>query len=209
MALLAGLTGSMGSGKSLAAEMLKELGAHIIDADEICRSLVEPGKPAWSEVTKLFGEKVLREDGALDRNKIAAIIFNDPGKRKAMENILHPKVFSEEQRIFESIRKREKDALVIVNAPLLIESGNYKKMDKVAVIFCDEEIQVRRIVERGVFSSEDARKRIKSQIGLKEKLKIADYILENDGDREELYKNVQTICKEIEDLASGKGPVSA
>lgn len=202
MALLAGLTGGMGSGKSLVAEMLKELGAHLIDADEICRSLVEPGKPAWSEIVELFVEKILHQDKTLDRGKIADIIFNDPCKKKALEKILHPRVFSEEQRIFANIRKREKGALVIVNAPLLIESGNYKKMDKVAVVACDEETQIRRIVEKGVFSGEDAKKRIKTQMGLKEKLKYADYIIENNSTIEELRAKVEILYRDLKKLAS-------
>lgn len=192
----------MGSGKSLAAEMLKELGAHLIDADEICRTLVEPGKPAWSEIMELFAEKILRHDKTLDRGKIADIIFNDPGKKRAMEKILHPRVFSEEQRIFANIRKREKGALVIVNASLLIESGNYKKMDKVAVVACDEETQIRRIVEKGVFSGEDAKKRIKTQMGLKEKMKYADYIIENNSTIEELKAKVEILYRELKKLAS-------
>lgn len=192
----------MGSGKSLAAEMLKELGAHLIDADEICRSLVEPGKPAWSEIVELFVEKILHQDKTLDRGKIADIIFNDPCKKKAMEKILHPRVFSEEQRIFANIRKREKGALVIVNASLLIESGNYKKMDKVAVVACDEETQIRRIVEKGVFSGEDAKKRIKTQMGLKEKLKYADYIIENNSTIEELRAKVEILYRDLKKLAS-------
>lgn len=192
----------MGSGKSLAAEMLKELGAHLIDADEICRSLVEPGKPAWSEIVELFVEKILHQDKTLDRGKIADIIFNDPCKKKALEKILHPRVFSEEQRIFANIRKREKGALVIVNASLLIESGNYKKMDKVAVVACDEETQIRRIVEKGVFSGEDAKKRIKTQMGLKEKLKYADYIIENNSTIEELRAKVEILYRDLKKLAS-------
>ena len=108
MALLVGLTGGMGSGKSLAAELLKGLGAYHIDADEICRSLVEPEKPAWHEVVGLFSDLVINEDGSLDRKKIAGIIFNEPDKKKAMENILHPRVFYEEQRIYDEIRKRSK-----------------------------------------------------------------------------------------------------
>jgi len=201
VALLAGLTGGMGSGKSLAAEIFQELGAYLIDADEICRSLVEPEKPAWSDVVRLFGGQVLNKDGSLVRKKIAGIIFNDPDKKKAMENILHPRVFSEERRIYRDIREREKDALVIINAPLLIESGNYKKMDKVVVIYCDEEVQVRRIADKGVFSAEEARKRINNQMGLKEKLKFADYVLVNDSTVENFKKNVESRYQDLKKLA--------
>ena len=202
MALLAGLTGGMGSGKSLAAEILQELGAHIIDADKICRSLVEPEKPAWSDVVGLFGDKILNEDGSLDRKKIAGIIFNDPDKKREMENILHPMVFSEELRVFHNIRQCENDALVIVDSPLLIESGNYRNMDKVVVVSCDQEIQVRRIVDKGIFSAEEARKRINNQMELKKKLKFADYVLENNSTVEALKIKVEILYRDLKKLAS-------
>ncbi len=202
MALLAGLTGGMGSGKSLAAEILQELGAHIIDADKICRSLVEPEKPTWSEVVGLFGDQILNEDGSLDRKKIAGIIFNDPDKKREMENILHPMVFSEELRVFHNIRQCENDALVIVDSPLLIESGNYRNMDKVVVVSCDQEIQVRRIVDKGIFSAEEARKRINNQMELKKKLKFADYILENNSTVEALKIKVGILYRDLKKLAS-------
>ncbi len=202
MALLAGLTGGMGSGKSLAAKFLQELGAHLIDADAVCRTLLEPKKPAWTEAVDLFGQQAIKVDGTLDREKIAEIIFSDPDKKKALENILHPRVFAEERRIFQNIRECEKDALVIVNAPLLIESGNYKKMDKVVVISCDEEVQVRRVIAKGVFTAEDARKRIKSQMGLKEKLRFADYILENNTTVEAFKIRVANLYRDLKNLAS-------
>ena len=98
LALLVGLTGVMGSGKSIAAEMLRELGAHIIDADEICRSLIEPEKQAWREIVQLFGDEILLPDQTLNRKKLADIVFNDSEKKMALEGILHPKVFAEEQQ---------------------------------------------------------------------------------------------------------------
>lgn len=202
MALLVGLTGGMGSGKSTAGDLLEELGARVIDADEICRSLVEPGKKALNEIAEIFGDEILLPDRSLDRKKLANIIFNNADKKKALEGILHPKVFAEEQRIYEEIRRDDKNAVVAVSAPLLIESGNHKQMDKVVVVACEENIQVERIVNKGVFSREEATKRIKSQMRLKEKMKSADYILENDSTLEELRLQVEKLYRELKRQAS-------
>ncbi len=201
MALLVGLTGGMGSGKSMAAEMLNELGAHIIDADEICRSLIEPEKQAWREIVQLFGGEILLPDQTLNRKKLADIVFNDSEKKMALEGILHPKVFAEEQRIFEEISRRDKDAVVVINAPLLIESGNYRKMDKVVVVACEEQVQVERIEQKGIFSGKEALKRIKTQMKLKEKLQFADYNLDNNSSVEDLRIEVKKLYQKLKSQA--------
>ena len=201
MALLVGLTGGMGSGKSIAGEMLNELGAHIIDADEICRSLIEPGKQAWREIVQLFGDEILLPDQTLNRKKLADIVFNDPEKKMALEGILHPKVFAEEQRIFEEISQRDKDAIVVINAPLLIESGNYRKMDKVVVVACEERVQVERIEQKGIFSGKEALKRIKTQMKLKEKLQFADYNIDNNSSVEDLRIEVKKLYQKLKSQA--------
>ena len=201
MALLAGLTGGMGSGKSLVASMFQELGAHLVDADGLCRALVEPDKPAWQEIVNNFGQQILNEDKTLDRKKVAEIVFSNPENKRILESILHPRVFFEERRIYEEISRNEKDALVIVDSPLLIESGNHSNMHKVIVISCDEETRLKRIMKNGSFSRADAKKRIKSQMVLKEKLKYADYILENNSSIDELNLNVKNLFQELKILA--------
>ena len=205
MALLVGLTGGMGSGKSLVARMFKDLGAHLIDADGLCRSLVEPDNPAWKEIVTRFGQGVLNEDKTLNRKKMAEMVFSDPENKKVLEGILHPKVFLEEKRIYEKIREKENDALILVDSPLLIESGNYSKMDKVIVIASDEDIRLKRILDKGSFSIGDVKKRIKSQMGLKEKLKYADYILENNSSIDELRRNVKNLYQDLKVLANEPG----
>ncbi|MGV7221290.1 MAG: dephospho-CoA kinase [Nitrospinales bacterium] len=201
MALLVGLTGSMGSGKSLVARMFQELGAHLIDADKLCRTLVEPDKPAWQEIVDKFGQQILNEDKTLDRKKMAEIIFNDSKKKQILENILHPRVFLEEKRIYDKIREKENDAIVIVDSPLLIESGNHSKMQKVIVVSCDEDTSLERIMDKGSFGKEDAKKRIKSQMRLQEKLKYADYILENNSSIDNLNENVKSLYQDLKVLA--------
>jgi dephospho-CoA kinase len=201
VALLAGLTGGMGSGKTTVGKLFQSLGAYVLDADEICRSLVEPGKPAWRETTDLLGKGVLRDDQTLDRRKIADIVFNDPEKKKALEAILHPRVMEEEQAIYKDIAKDDPGALVIIDAALLIESENYRKVDKVVVIACDKETQLHRIMAKNTFSREDAQRRLQQQMPLEEKIKFADYVLHNDSGLSELEEKVETLFHQLKQLA--------
>ncbi|MBI4389478.1 MAG: dephospho-CoA kinase [Nitrospinae bacterium] len=201
MALLVGLTGSMGSGKSLAANMLKDLGAKVLDADKICRDLVRPRNPAWREIVDYFGRDVLREDQSLDRSKLAAIVFADPQKKGVLEAILHPKVIDEERRLYDAIRREDPRAVVVVDAALLIESGNYKNMDRVAVVGADEETQTERLLRKGLWTREDILKRIRSQMSLGEKKEKAHFFIPNNTTVEDLRKRIETLYKELKALA--------
>jgi len=198
---MVGLTGGMGSGKSTAAEMFRELGAYIIDADKICRILVEPDQPAWQEIIKIFGNDILLKNRTLNRAKLADIIFNDPNQKKNLEAILHPKVFEEERSVFEQITKKNPGALVIIDAALLIESGNHRKVDKVVVVSSHEKTRIQRILDRSRFSREDIQRRIQSQMDLKEKIKVADYVLDNNAGLADLKKQVAALYKDLQSLA--------
>jgi len=201
VALLAGLTGGMGSGKTTVGKLFLSLGAYVLDADELCRSLVEPGKPAWQETVDLLGNEVLRDDQTLDRRKVADIVFTDPEKKKALEAILHPRVMEEEQAIYKDIMKDDPGALVIIDAALLIESENYRKVDKVIVITCDKETQLHRIMAKNTFSREDAQRRLQQQMPLEEKIKFADYVLHNDSGLPELEEKVEALFHQLKQLA--------
>jgi len=202
VALLAGLTGGMGSGKTTVGNLFKTLGAHVLDADEICRSLVEPGKPAWLEIVDLFGNGIVKDDQSLDRQKIADIVFKSLDKKKALEAILHPRVMEEEQVLYKNILRGDPGALVIIDAALLIESENYRKVDKVIVIACDEETQLRRIMVKNKFSRGDAQRRLQQQMPLEEKIKFADYVLHNDSGVSELSEKVETLFHQLKQLAA-------
>ncbi len=201
MALLVGLTGGMGSGKTTVGKLFQSLGAYVLDADEVCRSLVEPGKPAWQEIVDLLGNGIVKADQILDRRKIADIVFNDLDKKKALEAILHPRVMDEEQAIYKDILKDDPGALVIIDAALLIESENYRKVDKVIVIACDEQSQLQRIMAKKSFSREDAQRRLQQQMPLEEKIKFADYVLHNDSGLSELEKKVEALFHQLKQLA--------
>jgi dephospho-CoA kinase len=202
LSLLVGLTGGMGSGKTLAASFFKDLGAFVLDADLICRKLVEPGQPAWREISDTFGKEVFTASGNLDRKKLAYIIFGDPEKKRILENILHPKVFELEELEYEAIRRKHPNAVVIVDAALLIESGNYKKMDKVIVVTSDEKDRINRILARSDMNEDEVTARIKNQMPSEEKVQYAGFVLENSLDKDNLRSKVKPIHAKLALLAA-------
>ena len=202
LSLLVGLTGGMGSGKTLSASFFKDLGAFILDADLICRKLVEPGQAACKEIEAVFGKEIFTGSGNLDRRKLADIIFGDPEKKQTLEDILHPKVFEFERFEYDAIRKEHPNALVIVDAALLIESGNYKKMDKVIVVNSDEKNRINRILARSELSRDEIADRIKNQMPSDEKVRYADFVLENSLDKGNLLSKVIDIHTKLALLAA-------
>jgi dephospho-CoA kinase len=202
LSLLVGLTGGMGTGKTLAASFFKDLGAFVLDADLICRKLVEPEQPAWREISDIFGKEVFTASGNLDRKKLANIIFKNPQKKEILEGILHPKVFEIEELKYEAIRNEHLNAIVIVDAALLIESGNYKKMDKVIVVISDQKNRIDRIIARSQMSQDEVITRINNQMPSEEKVRYADFILENLLDKDSLRSKVIDIYAKLVLLAS-------
>ena len=200
MSLLLGLTGGIGSGKSLAAKFFKELGAYIIDADKLSRELVRPGQPALNEIIENFGDDILDSNGNLNRGELAKIIFKDANKKSSLENILHPKIIKMEQEEYARISNSDSSAIVIIEAALLIESENYKNVDKVIVIQSNEAQQLDRILSRSDLNRDQAEARIKNQMKLEEKNKFADFLLENNSTPEILRQNVHELYKKIQAL---------
>ena len=202
MSLLVGLTGGMGSGKTLASSFFHEFGAYIIDADIICRKLVEPGKPALKEITDSFGKDIIDKSGNLNRKELGQLVFCDPNQREKLENILHPKVFECEKLEYNAICKINPKALVMVDAALLIESGNHREMDRVIVINSDEKIRIQRILSRGKWNKNEVVARLKNQMSSTEKIKYADFVLDNNRDKMHLKEQVEILYANLCLLAS-------
>lgn len=197
MSLLVGLTGGMGSGKTLVSFLFQELGAHIMDADLICRKLVEPGQPALKEISEIFGKDILNKSGDLNRKKLGQIVFCNLDKKKALENILHPKVFELEKLDYKAICEINPKALVIVEAALLIESGNYKQMDKIIVINADEKTRIKRILSGGKWNYEEVVARLNNQMTNEEKIKYADFVIDNSGGKRKLREQVKNLYGQL------------
>lgn len=177
--LLVGLTGGIATGKSLVSEILRGLGAYLIDADKIAREVVEPEKPAWLEIVEFFGKDIIKKDKTINRKRLGEIIFNDPLKKRKLEEIVHPKVIEEENRMVKEYLKIKPDGIVIIDAALLIEAGSHKRVDKLIIVYADKETQVKRLLERDGLSRTDAEKRIASQMPLDKKVKMADFVIDN------------------------------
>ena len=179
--LLVGLTGGIATGKSTVSEILARLGAILVDADQLAREVVAPGEPALAKVVREFGD-VLRPDGTLDRKKLAAIVFAEPSRRKRLEAILHPAIRERFDARLDALTREGFEGIVVFDAPVMIESGGYKNMDRLIVVVTDEVIQRARLVARDADAA-DGERRIASQMPLAEKAKLADYVIDNTGDR--------------------------
>ncbi|MBP1698607.1 MAG: coaE, partial [Deltaproteobacteria bacterium] len=175
--LIVGLTGGVASGKTAASQVLKEEGAYIIDADQIARELVQPQKPAWNELIRAFGKDILQEDGSIHRKKLAEKVFADPKQRKRLNQILHPRIKEEMGRRTKEIGQKDPEAIVVIDAPLLVELGDHYEMDKLIVVTSTQTQQIERLKERDGIGPEAALKILSSQMSLGEKVKLADFII--------------------------------
>jgi dephospho-CoA kinase len=188
-----GLTGGVGSGKSTVAKLLAEHGAVIIDADAIAREVVEPGTPGLAAVVDEFGSDVLTADGALDRPKLAGVVFADESKRAALNAIVHPLVG---QRTAEVMAAAPPEAIVVYDVPLLVESNLAGGFEIVVVVEASIETRLARLAGRGMPES-DARSRIAAQATDEQRRVVADALISNDGTLEELRHNVDELWELI------------
>jgi dephospho-CoA kinase len=195
--LIVGLTGGIASGKSLVTRVLRDLGAHIIDADKIVHDLLSPGEDACSEVIGHFGGSIQLPDGSIDRRMLGDIIFNHPDERAWLNNCIHPRVFQAYQTQVHHLRERQPDAIVVMDAALLIETGYHKKMDKLIVVYAKQKDQVKRLMERDRFTLKQALARISSQMPLDEKRKYADYVIDNTGTREVSEQQTREVFEKL------------
>lgn len=175
---LLGLTGGIAAGKSTVAAVLTELGARVISADDLARQVVEPGTPAFAEIVARFGEEYLGPDGRLDRKALGKKVFAHTAARMALEAIVLPRIRVAFEAELSRVRAEAPDAVVVYDAPLLIEAGAHKQMDKVIVVVVDEATQVRRLVERDGLTGDEARARLKSQLPLEKRLRYADEVVD-------------------------------
>lgn len=195
--LIVGLTGGYASGKSTVAGMFVKSGAILIDADRLAREVVEPGKPAWSEIVAHFRDGILLENKEIDRKALGEIVFRNKEERERLNAIVHPKVLERELEAIDDIRERKPDAIVILSVPLLIESGHFNYCDKIVVVNVDEETNIKRLMERDGFTREEAIRRISAQMPLSEKVSYADFIIDNSGSIEDTKRQVKEVFSSL------------
>jgi dephospho-CoA kinase len=193
--LLVGLTGGLGSGKSTVARMLGERGAFVVDADDLARKALEPGTPGFERVCDVFGRDILDAEGRIDRRELAARVFADQGKRRVLESITHPEVFRLLAETVEAHRGTE--AVVVFDAPLIIETGFHEAVDVLVVVTAPEEVQVERVVRERKMSEGEARARIAAQVDPAAREALAHLVIRNDGDLQTLARQVDEVWDEL------------
>lgn len=195
--IIVGMTGGIGTGKTTAAEMFRRMGAAVIDADEISHRLIYPGRPAWKKIVSTFGKAVLRRDYFIDRKILAQKVFSDSRQLKKLNGIIHPLVYKAIREKIATIRRPDPSAVVILDVPLLLESVGQRHADKLVVVAAPRDVQLKRVCEKFGIGKSDALRRIKAQMPLKEKIKIADFVIDNGGSLISTEKQVRAIWKTL------------
>jgi len=195
--LKVGLTGSIAVGKSFVCDVFRELGCHVLDADKTAREVVEPGTDGLLQVVTEFGKDILTDDGELDRKKLGSIVFGDEEKRQLLNSIVHPLVIDAQDRWIEAFQKIDPDGIAVIDAALMIESGGYKRFDKLIVVWCEPAIQLKRLMLRDNLTEIDANKRIDAQMPQDAKKQFADYLIDTSGGFDETRKQTIDVFQEL------------
>ena len=195
--LRVGLTGSIAVGKSFVTSVFAELGCHVLDADQTAREVVMPGAAGLQAVVQEFGEEVLAPDGTLDRGRMASIVFADEEKRRRLNFILHPFIIVRQDEILREWEREDPNGIGIVDAALMIESGGYKRFDKLIVVHCRPEVQLERLLQRSNLTLTEAQQRIASQMPQEEKQRYADYLIDTSDGFEPTKQRTIEVYREL------------
>ena len=205
--ILIGITGGLASGKSTVAGLFQECGAFVIQADQLARTVVAPGKTAWKEIVKTFGARALQADRTLDRVALAKLVFHHPRKLSALNRIVHPRVAREQVRQTNAIARQHPHAVIIYDAALLIEAQAHKRMDRIIVVTANQAIQVHRARQRDGLTRKEALGRIRGQLPLRTKRRFADYVLNGTLPVTRLRPQVRQLYQEfLQEAALPKRP---
>ena len=192
-----GLTGSIGVGKSFVARVFSELGCNVLDADDAAREVVAAGSAGLKDVVAEFGDQILQDDGTLDRSKLGTLVFENAEKRAVLNSILHPYIIAQQDRRLRELEVTDPHGIGVVDAALMIESGGYKRFDKLIVVYCRPEVQIQRVMARNKLSREDAERRISAQMSQEEKKKFADYLIDTSDGFEAARKRTEEVYGEL------------
>jgi dephospho-CoA kinase len=192
-----GLTGNIASGKSHAASLFAELGAHIIDADQVVHELLSCGTRTYNRIVDAFGELILGPDRKIDRRRLAQIVFFDKEQRLLLNSLTHPDVGAEILRRIFDLEQISSRGIVIVDAALMIETGGYKIYHRLVVVACDPALQLSRLISRDRLTEKEARARIASQMPVEEKIKLADYTIDTSGTLKQTLEQVEAIYRDL------------
>lgn len=200
--LTVGVTGGAGSGKTTVSRIFEQEGAYLIDADQIARELVHPGTPAWRQLVRSFGNEILERSGSINRKKLAEIAFSDPEKRGLLNRILHPRIKREMGKRAKEIGRKDPHAIIIFDVPLLVETGFHHEVDRVVVVTSKEAQQVQRLKKRSGLSEEEAIRILSSQLAMDEKVRVADFVIRNEGSIEKTRRSARRVFRELRRIAA-------
>lgn len=198
--LTVGLTGSIAVGKSYVAALLKELGCFVLDADQTAREVVAPHTLGWQQIIENFGREILNSDETINRAKLATIVFSDEPQRQLLNQIVHPLVIAAQNEWIAVLAAQDSKAIAVIEAALMIESGGYRRFDKVIVVWCDAETQLQRLITRNSLDKDVAAQRIAAQMPREEKKKYADFLIDTSGGFAETQKHVETVYQNLVEL---------
>lgn len=200
--LRVGLTGGIGCGKTAVAAMLRDLGCHVIEADKVAHQLMQPGTPAFEEIVREFGARVVGPDGRIDRKALGAIVFEDSAKLQRLNRIVHPRVIEEQDRQLVEFERADRRGVAVVEAALLVEAGYHERLDRLVVVWCRPEQQRERLLARGM-PAEEIEKRIAAQMPLEMKRRLANDQIDCSGSLDETRQQVQALVARLRQLAGG------
>lgn len=195
--LKVGLTGSIAVGKTFVCDIFRELGCHVLDADHVARDVVGPGMPGLDEVVAEFGPGFLQPDGTLDRPKMAAEVFANEASRLKLNSIVHPLVFEAQNAWLAKIEADDPDGIAIVDAALMIESGGFRRFEQIIVVWCEPDIQLKRLIDRNRLPEAEAKKRIAAQMPQDEKKRYADHLIDTSNGFEDTRRQVREIYEKL------------
>lgn len=191
--LRVGLTGGLASGKSSVGRILSELGCHVLEADQLGHQVLQPDGPAYQPVIDEFGPRILLPDGRIDRQQLGAIVFSDPARLEKLNAIVHPLVFTLQEEWFAQVARRDPHGIAVVEAAIMIEIGSYRRYGKLIVVFCTEEQQLARAMERDHATAEAVQARLGRQMPLAEKKCFADFLIDTSGTPEQTRQQVRAV----------------
>ncbi len=196
----AGLTGGLASGKTFVGRILEELGCYVVRADDLGHQVLLPGGEAYDGVVAAFGPGILAPDGTIERKKLAAVVFADPGELAKLNSLVHPAVFRREDEFIENVRGSDPSAIVVVEAAILIETGSYRRFDRLILAVCTPEQQVERAMRRDGSTREEALARLSRQMPLEEKRKYADYVIDTSGAKESTVEQTRAVYESLRSI---------
>jgi dephospho-CoA kinase len=195
--LIVALTGGIATGKSVAARVLEELGCYVHHADKTAHELMEPEKPAWREIVDHFGEEILNNDKTINRSKLGSIVYSDRKERLFLNKIVHPLVSEKRKEIIQSLEKDGRYKIFVSEAALTIEAGFVQFFDRIVVVYCEKETQIKRLMERDQISRSEAQEKLKSQKDPEEKTKYANYIIDTSGTLQSTIEQAERVYRNL------------